>query len=143
MKKNYKKFDKVMIETAIIWSKMSYCEKRKVGAVLSKHGHILSIGFNGTKPGKENKCEDENGKTIHTNVIHAELNCIKRANERNIDLVGATLYCTTMPCITCGMEIVKNGIERVLFISEYKNLDGLKLLENNGVEVERYVGKNL
>ena len=47
-----------MMDTAILWSKESYCKKRKVGSVLSKDGRILATGYNGTISGFDNKCED-------------------------------------------------------------------------------------
>lgn len=53
------KFDKVMMETAVAWSNESYCERGKVGAVLSKDGRILATGYNGTISGMKNKCENE------------------------------------------------------------------------------------
>ena len=53
-----KKYDKAMIETAFIWSKESYCRRKKVGAVIAKEGRIISIGYNGTISGFDNCCED-------------------------------------------------------------------------------------
>jgi len=52
------KYDKVMMDTARIWSEMSYCKRRKVGAVLSIDNRILATGYNGTINGTENNCED-------------------------------------------------------------------------------------
>jgi deoxycytidylate deaminase len=46
------------METAIVWSKESYCERRKVGAVVERDGHILDTGYNGTIKGADNCCED-------------------------------------------------------------------------------------
>ena len=53
------KFDKVLMETAKLWSKQSYCERRQVGAVIARDGRILATGFNGTISGTDNKCEDK------------------------------------------------------------------------------------
>jgi len=51
------KIDKAMMDTADIWSKMSYCKRMQVGAVLAKDKRILVTGYNGTVHGAENICE--------------------------------------------------------------------------------------
>ena len=53
-----KKYDIPMMKTAQIWADMSYCERAKVGAVLAQENRIISIGYNGTAQGMENKCEE-------------------------------------------------------------------------------------
>jgi len=53
-----KKYDKIMMETAKLFAKQSYCERRQVGAVLAKDGRILATGYNGTISGHDNDCED-------------------------------------------------------------------------------------
>ena len=58
--------DKMMMETAKLWSNMSKCKRHKVGAVISKDSRIISIGYNGNPSGhkpikKEVKCELCNG----------------------------------------------------------------------------------
>lgn len=53
-----KKYDKVMMDTAILWSKQSYCRRRKVGSVIAKDNRIISIGYNGTIEGSSNDCEE-------------------------------------------------------------------------------------
>jgi len=52
------KYDIFMMETAMIWSKASYCDRRKVGAVIANENRIISIGYNGTLSGVENNCEE-------------------------------------------------------------------------------------
>lgn len=54
---NFTKIDYAMMETAYVWSKLSYCERRKVGAVITRDNGIISHGYNGTAPGQENVCE--------------------------------------------------------------------------------------
>ena len=61
-----KKYDKVMMQTAKLWSKMSYCKRRQVGAVLAKNGRILVTGYNGTLSGKKNQCENYICPHCHT-----------------------------------------------------------------------------
>jgi len=58
MSKKQKKIDKLMIQTAEIWSQMSYCKRSQVGAVLAKDSRILATGYNGTISGQVNICEE-------------------------------------------------------------------------------------
>ncbi len=48
---------------ASIWAENSYCQRRKVGALIVKDKMIISDGYNGTPSGFENVCEDENNLT--------------------------------------------------------------------------------
>ena len=52
------KYHRVMMQTAINFAAMSYCERRKVGAVLAKDNRILATGYNGTITGHDNCCEE-------------------------------------------------------------------------------------
>ncbi|MDE5554540.1 MAG: CMP deaminase, partial [Muribaculaceae bacterium] len=55
--------DKRYLRMASIWAENSYCERRKVGAIIVKDQMIISDGYNGTPAGFENVCEDESGST--------------------------------------------------------------------------------
>ena len=68
--------DKRYIRMASIWAENSYCQRRKVGALIVKDKMIISDGYNGTPSGFENVCEDENNLT-KPYVLHAEANAIK------------------------------------------------------------------
>ena len=65
------KYDIAYIKMEAEWAKLSYCERKKVGALIVKDRMIISDGYNGTPSGFENCCEDEAGKT-HWYVLHAE-----------------------------------------------------------------------
>lgn len=85
------KFDDRMMETAYIWAEASYCERRKVGAVISKDNRIITHGYNGTISGLPNQCED------------VFLECIKCGNEILVETGypdldnNGTLYDTDCP----------------------------------------------
>ena len=66
--------DKRYIRMASIWAENSYCQRRKVGALIVKDKMIISDGYNGTPSGFENVCEDENNLT-KPYVLHAEAKC--------------------------------------------------------------------
>lgn len=125
--------DRRYLDMAAIWAENSYCERRKVGALLVKDKMIISDGYNGTPSGFENICEDENGDT-HRYVLHAEANAITKVAQSNNSSSGSTLYVTTSPCMECSKLIIQSGIRRVVFREMYRMRDGLDLLERAGIE---------
>lgn len=126
--------DKRYLRMAAIWAENSYCQRRKVGALLVKDKMIISDGFNGTPSGFENKCEDENGMT-HPYVLHAEANAITKVAQSNNSSKGSTLYITASPCMECSKLIIQAGIDRIVFSDLYRITDGLDLLKQAGIEV--------
>ena len=123
------------LRMASIWSENSYCERRKVGALIVKDKMIISDGFNGTPTGFENICEDENNVS-KPYVLHAEANAITKIARSGNNSDGATLYVTDSPCIECSKLIIQAGIKRVIYSREYRLTDGVDLLRRAGIEVE-------
>ncbi len=130
-----RKFDKSYLKMAHVWAQNSYCERRKVGALIVKNRMIISDGYNGTPSGFENICEDDSG-TTKAYVLHAEANAITKVAKSGNSSEGATLYITDSPCIECAKLIIQSGIKRVVYDRKYRITDGLDLLERAGVEVE-------
>ncbi len=123
------------LRMARIWAENSYCQRRKVGALIVKDKMIISDGFNGTPSGFENICEDDNGVT-KPYVLHAEANAITKIARSGNNSDGATLYVTASPCIECAKLIIQAGIKRVVYGETYRLTDGIDLLRRAGVEVE-------
>lgn len=134
------KFDESYLEMAAVWAKNSYCQRRKVGAIIVKDRMIISDGYNGTPAGFENVCEDENGAT-KPYVLHAEANAITKVAKSGNSSLGATLYVTASPCLECAKLIIQAGIKRVVYSEEYRVADGLDLLRRAGVEVVKFESK--
>ena len=130
-----KNVDSKYLKMAQIWGENSYCERRKVGALLVKNKMIISDGYNGTPSGFENVCEDEDGLTKKY-VLHAEANAITKVAKSNNSSEGSTLYVTASPCIECSKLIIQSGIKRVVYSDKYRDDSGLKLLERKGIETE-------
>lgn len=126
--------DKRYMRMATIWAENSYCQRRKVGALIVKDKMIISDGYNGTPVGFENVCEDENGLT-KPYVLHAEANAISKIARSNNSSEGSTLYVTAAPCIECSKLIIQAGIKRVFYGEKYRLEDGLNLLKRAGIEV--------
>ena len=132
--------DKRYIRMAQIWAENSYCNRRKVGALIVKDKMIISDGYNGTPAGFENICEDENGLT-KPYVLYAEANAITKIACSNNSSKGATMYVTTSPCIECAKLIIQAGIKRVIYSEKYRLEDGLDLLRRANIEVV-YINPN-
>lgn len=116
------------------WGNLSYCERRKVGALIVKDRMIISDGYNGTPTGMENICEDEENYTKWY-VLHAEANAIMKVASSTQSCSGATLYVTLSPCKDCSKLIYQAGIIRVVYIEQYKDTTGIDFLKDAGVEV--------
>ncbi|MCM1020738.1 MAG: dCMP deaminase family protein [Muribaculum sp.] len=125
--------DKRYLRMARIWAENSYCQRRKVGAVLVNGQMIISDGYNGTPAGFENVCEDDEGHT-KPYVLHAEANAITKVARSNNSSQGATLYVTASPCIECSKLIIQAGITRVVYQDQYRLTDGIDLLCRVGIE---------
>ncbi len=133
-----RKYDKAYLRIANEWSKLSHCERKKVGAVIVKDRMIISDGFNGTPTGFENACEDEQGYTKWY-VLHAEANAISKVASSTQSCKGATLYITLSPCKECSKLIYQAGINRVVYQKGYKDDSGLVFLEKAGVGIEQII----
>ena len=116
------------------WAENSYCQRRKVGALLVKDQMIISDGYNGTPSGFENCCEDANNMSLPY-VLHAEANAITKVARSNNSSEGATLYVTASPCMECSKLIIQAGIKRVVYGEEYRIMDGIEILKKAGIEV--------
>ena len=117
------------------WSKLSYCKRRQVGALIVKDKMIISDGYNGTPSGFENFCEDEDGYTKWY-VLHAEANAIAKVSGSTQSSKGATLYITLSPCKECSKLIFQSGISRVVYSKKYKDQSGIDFLVKSGINVD-------
>lgn len=123
------------LRMARIWSENSYCQRRKVGALVVKDKMIISDGYNGTPSGFENICEDDSNVT-KPYVLHAEANAITKLARSNNNSDGSTLYVTASPCLECAKLIIQSGIRRVVYGEEYRLADGIDLLRRANIEVK-------
>ena len=130
--KQYRR-DYLYLRMAKTWAENSYCQRRKVGALLVKDNMIISDGYNGTPSGFENVCEDDNNVS-KPYVLHAEANAITKVARSNNSSDGSTLYVTTLPCMECSKLIIQSGIKRVVYSEDYRIRDGLELLQRAGIE---------
>jgi dCMP deaminase len=137
--------DRVYMDMAKTWSRMSHASRLKVGALMVKNGSIISDGYNGTPSGFENECEEavanEDGEFVGYQtkwyVLHAEANAILKVAKSTQSCEGATLYITYSPCADCSKLILQAGIKRLVYEEEYRDVTGLNLLRRAGVEIKK------
>ncbi|MNK16741.1 tRNA-specific adenosine deaminase [compost metagenome] len=134
--KKQNKYDRAYLRIAKEWGQLSYCARKKVGAIIVKDRMIISDGYNGTPSGFENCCEDNEGLTKWY-VLHAEANAILKVARSTQSCEGATLYITLSPCKECSKLIHQAGIKRVVYLEGYKDNSGIDFLIKAGVEVVR------
>lgn len=120
----------------IAWrlSKMSYCHRRKVGALIVKDNRIISMGWNGMPSGDLNDCE-EDGVT-KPEVLHAEANAIAKLTLSSETALNGALYITTSPCMECSKLIFQSGIRQVVYADPYTSLTGIEFLVRKGIMVK-------
>ena len=145
-------WSKTFLKVAKAFADQSSCVKRKVGAVLVNDLRIVSTGYNGT-PSRLRNCNDiftdkdsigeyYGEKLNHHQFsekyeIHAEQNCIAFAAKNGVKTEGCVLYVTTAPCVNCAKLIIAAGIKKVVFEEDYKNEDGIELLERSDVKCSK------
>lgn len=120
-------------------SQMSYATRLKVGAVIVKDSNIISYGWNGTVPGRDNCCEYNdmslNNGILHVvtrtkpDVIHAEENSLLKLARQGISGAGASMFCTHSPCIVCARMMVTVGIRELYYRDVYRDDGGLDFLK--------------
>ena len=129
-----RKYDIAYLRMAQEWSKLSYCKRKQVGALIVKDKMIISDGYNGTPTGFENVCEDDKNSTKWY-VLHAEANAIMKVASSTQSSKNATLYITMSPCKECSKLVFQSGIIRVVYNIKYKDKSGINFLKKAGLEI--------
>ncbi len=102
-RKDYLSWDEFFMGVAILASERSKDPNTQVGAcIVSADNRILSVGYNGTPNGYEDRFFpwDREGDELNTKymyVVHAERNAILNYRGNIKDFDGAKLYVTLFP----------------------------------------------
>lgn len=132
-----KELDHCYMNVALEFSKLSKAQRKKVGAVILTKQGIMIPGTNGMPSGMSNLCEDVMWNTKES-CIHAERNCIIKAAREGVSILDGTLYVTTSCCEQCAAMIIQSGIKRVVYLDEYRLTEGLQLLKDANILVEKF-----
>jgi len=137
------------MKAAFVYAECSTAKKLQVGCVIVKDECIISIGYNGTPSGWDNRCEDlvffdDHGKQMlepqlktKPEVLHAESNAIAKLARSPESGEGAIAFITHQPCIGCAKLLYQSGIKKVYFARGYRSCEGVQFLEKCNIEVEK------
>jgi dCMP deaminase len=130
----------------------STCLRRQVGAILVKDRNILATGYNGVPSGISHcdvtGCLRERLKIPSgerhelCRGLHAEQNAIIQAARHGINIDGATLYCTTMPCIICTKMIINAGIRDIVYGDGYADELAREMINEGGINAVHFIGNS-
>lgn len=124
-----KSWDAYFLDIAQMVATRSTCPRLSVGAVLVRDKHILSTGYNGSRPG-EVHCIDEGCAMVNnhcTRTLHAECNAIDHCQ---VDTRYSILYITHNPCLACFEKAYKAGVRRIVYADGSYKADYTKLSLN-------------
>jgi dCMP deaminase len=129
--------DDVLMDHARLVARRSTCSRLHVGSVASREGRLLVSGYNGAPSGIAH-CDHEGSFDPCQRSVHAEANVIAYAARWGIRLMGAELFTTHSPCLSCSQLLVNSGILRVVFSELFRETEGLELLTQAGIMVEHF-----
>ena len=93
-----------------------------IGAILVKDIKIIGRGHN-----RRIQRDDP--------IMHGEIDCIRDATKKEMNLRGSVLYTTHMPCYLCTGAIIQFGISRVVAGDSTTFPHARPLLIKKGIEV--------
>ncbi|SDN93292.1 deoxycytidylate deaminase [Desulfonauticus submarinus] len=140
-------WDEYYMEIAKLVAKRSTCLRRKVGAIAVKDKRILATGYNGAPTGLTH-CLDIGCLREQLNIpsgerhelcrgLHAEQNVIIQAALHGVSLKGASLYCTTQPCLICTKMLINCGIKAIYFAEGYPDELAVEMLKEAKIKFKK------
>lgn len=127
-------WDDYFINIAQLAACRSVCERLHVGCVLVRNNIILSTGYNGHIPGAPHVSLVRDNHEQST--IHAEINCIANCAKNGTCTKNSTAYVTHYPCINCAKALAAAGVEKIVYLKDYKN-DELVPILLEGIQIEK------
>jgi dCMP deaminase len=141
-------WDQYFMEITLLVARRSTCLRRQVGAVIVKDRNILATGYNGAPSGISHcldagclreKLQIPSGERHELcRGLHAEQNAIIQAAKHGTSIEGASLYCTTMPCIICSKMLINAGIRRIIYGEGYSDPLAQEMITESGIIAERF-----
>ncbi|MFN2568363.1 MAG: cytidine/deoxycytidylate deaminase family protein [Candidatus Dormibacteria bacterium] len=113
------------------------CVGRRVGAVITREGRVVSTGYNGTPFGMPNCSEGgclrcagrgaagapRGGAYDVCICVHAEQNALLTAARFGQQTLGALMTTTVQPCFGCLKEMLQGGIRDVHYLHPWDPLE--------------------
>lgn len=108
-------WNKRFMELSHLVSTWSKDRKKKVGAVITDGGRVISTGCNGFPSGTNDDIEERHQKPLKLSYfVHAEINAVCAAARNGIKTKDTTIYVTFHPCAECAKAIIQSGIKKVV-----------------------------
>ncbi|EEX48131.1 MULTISPECIES: deoxycytidylate deaminase [Jonquetella] len=141
-------WDSYFMMLALVAATRSTCLRRRVGAVIVRHGQVISTGYNGAPRGTPH-CSETGCLRAQLGIpsgqkhelcrgSHAEMNAIALAASQGVVTDDGELYCTHSPCVFCSKALINAGIRRVVYLQGYPDELGVQLREQAGVVTEQF-----
>lgn len=138
--------NKYFMGIAILNSLFSRDPRTQVGSCIVKDNIVLSEGYNKAIVGMtdEEMPWDSKGEEINdimniknTFVVHAESDAIFSYDGNKSELNEAKIFITLSPCTECTKQIIRCGINEVVYLDVYKKVDLVRasnyMLNKNGI----------
>lgn len=133
-------WDQYFMAQSVLLSLRSTCSRLAVGATIVRDSRIIAGGYNGSVSG-DSHCIEEGCYVVNNHcvrTIHAEMNAILQCAKFGVPTEGAEIYVTHFPCLQCTKMILQAGINKIHYLTDYRNDEyALKLIEQAGVTVEK------
>ena len=132
------------MKIAYLVAERSTCLRRKVGAIAVKDKRIAATGYNGVPSGLAH-CEEVGCLRERMGIpsgqrhelcrgLHAEQNVIIQAATHGVNISGATIYCTTQPCLICTKMLINVGVKEIVFAEAYPDELSQGMMDEAGVK---------
>lgn len=116
--------DEVWMQTAVMLSKRSTCERLQVGCLITDMDKrtVLGNGYNGGAKGQTNACQPSDP----CGHLHAEVNALIACGSGDRLKV---MYVTTLPCEQCAKAIVNSGFIGVYYLNDHEKKGSMAILK--------------
>lgn len=129
-------FEEIYMRLASIIAERSTCKRLQVGTVISSSDFrkVLAVGYNGNASGLANCCDSEEPGSC--GCLHSEENAIINCDSpRQLEKF---VFVTHLPCLMCAKRLINlGGVKKVFYQKNYRSSQGLKLLNEAGICLER------
>lgn len=116
---------------------------RQLGYVIVQDGNIIGQGHNArtSECSEETGCVRENkripsGTRLEEGCWHAEQMAMQNCGRLGASLRNAVIYINCEPCLMCAKTLALGGIKAVVVPEGVYPTNGLKFIQNAGVEVK-------
>lgn len=132
-----------LMHRAVTASYLSSDWWRRIGALASRDGQVLSVSFNHHYPSEHSpyitgdpRSNFNAGEFIdRSTALHAEMGIVVQAASSNLSLRDADVFVTTFPCPPCATALAACRIKRLYYLEGYSLVAARQILESASVEI--------